>query len=181
MNLLRILLLSIPIILTGCFSDHPPLPEDWGKTAQTNNCPSFEGYYFSQGEGADDIGIVPSLYKVLINAPLNIHRIEYIRITQKKDSLIIQAFSDDTLREEKEIPLKTSNCINGFLQLDTHSKKDGINRDGVLGYEWNTLLLSKASDGALIVRRDSGGVGVVLLIPVAGSAHQWYRYPKIQK
>lgn len=166
----------VVLILTGCFSNHPPYPENWQETSKNNTCPALGGYYFSEGEGNEGVSVVPSLYKLLINNPLNLSPIDSIKINERDNILSVKAFSGGELREEREIAVDVKSCRNGFFQLDMPSQEGGVNRDGVVGYEWEKILLTKTPDGALIVRKDSGAVGIVLLIPVSGSAHEWYRY-----
>ena len=70
----------------------------------------------------------------------------------------------------------TNKCENGMLNIDQQEPEGFVAREGVVGYTWQSLWVTKDEFGSLIIRSDSGAVGIMLFIPVIGSEWNWYRF-----
>lgn len=63
-------------------------------------------------------------------------------------------------------------CEDGWLLLETSRWV----AENVSGFESTTYRFRKTNDGSMVVQVSSSGVGVVFVVPVAGSSTEWYRF-----
>ena len=77
------------------------------------------------------------------------------------------------------VNLRDVKCAKGLLEIKAQDPQGLVSGDNVIGYESNVIQLAKDYAGSLILRFDSKGFGIVMLIPFAGSDWQWYKFPPI--
>ena len=171
------LLLTLVIFMNSCVS-HPPYPQHWSGLQETQKCPRVEGDYSNTGEAENNSKYRPFLYTYLIGENRTAaERASLIKITQGTNSLLIEAYSDDTLLGRRVADFNPDDCENGFLKLQVPDYKTS----GWFGVDWAGIQISKAADSSLILRYNYGGVGFVLVFPVGGSSWNWYRFPNREK
>lgn len=146
-------------------------------TTTDGTCPELSGVYRDKGEGVPGQYrvFVPSLSYMLFHhqAPLkSAIRVEIRsldsnvwRLTSVSDSATV-ATRDVTAQEP---------CRMGEAKLADPNEEGWINREGVTGYEWSTMYLSRGSDNSLVLRFAGGGVGF-MGIPAAVTSTDWYRF-----
>jgi hypothetical protein len=170
--------LALAILINSCVFHHPSYPLHWSGLSENNVCPSVDGYYADIGEAENSSDYSPSLYASLIGGDLaGKDKVQFVKITKQTDKLLIEAFSKDRLIDKRVADFNSDDCENGFLKLAVPIPKPSR----FLGIEWESVQISRSTDGALILRRNSGGVGFVLVVPVAGSQWSWYRFLKVKQ
>jgi len=157
------------MMLCGCVS-HPNYPSGWAplESAQPD-CLSIGGVYHNVG-GGSRFGaphLAPRLFFDTKDRAL-FEGVDRVEIAVTKDrKLEITAFSRDRpLRMKQYLADKDEyRCDNGKIGMAHFTAFMGLARESVI--------LSKSTDGALIV--EDGAVGaLLLLIPVAG--FEWLRF-----
>ena len=81
-------------------------------------------------------------------------------------------FQEVVKKDENEV-----SCGDGLLKI---SNKSFVSDGGVLGKEWSVLGLVRSKD-YLMVRNESGAVGLFFLFPVAATATNWYRFRVVEE
>ena len=167
-------------MLVVSFVLRPEYPENWSDIPSKDIVPNLAGFYMCKGE--DQQGNKPSLYRALIAKDMVMENaIDYIKITQTETELLIEAYQQGSLIKKRVAQFKPKDSRDGFVRLKEPEPERGINREGVVGYEWCTYWLCKTSDGSLVIRCDSAAVGMVLMMPVLGVGRDWYRFPQYQR
>lgn len=169
-----IVLLSF-VFLSGCIS-HPDYPSEWPEISDTNKCPHIDGFY--SGVGKNQEGREANLYNLIFGG--NSKTVEAIEITTIDHEINIHAYDNNKIVDSRAISNELYKCNNSLIEIGEAIPEGGINREGVVGVAWGNTLLSNNINGNLVVRSDSGGVAVVLLIPVAGSMRSWYQFSAIE-
>ena len=163
-------------MLLGCVST-PSYPPAWSSLKVFDKCPNIEGYYIDEGESEEESDYKRSIFMDIIGGDyLRRDEVEFVNIIQKNNELLLEAYSDAELIGKRVAAFDTENCVDGFIEIEGPYPEGGVNRDGVVGYQWDSLKLAKTTDGSLILRKDSGAVGVVMVVPVAGTGWGWYRF-----
>lgn len=174
--LLSVFLVTMFVIT---YVTRPEYPENWSDIPPKDLVPNLTGFYMNAGE--DQRNNKPSLYQVLIaNDMVTEDAIDFIKITQTETELLIEAYQQGSLIKKRVAQLKPKNCKNGFVRLKEPKPERGINREGIVGYAWANYWLCKASDGTLVIRCDSAGVGLVLMFPMLGVQREWHRFSEYQ-
>ena len=87
------------------------------------------------------------------------------RVTAKVDNAIL------AVRD-----LTAHGCRMGEAEIKDPNEEGGVNRQGIVGYDWSALNLSRGSDSSLVVHHRSRAIGLMFLIPMVGSRWIWYRF-----
>ena len=180
LRIFKYLLLIIILSIYGCFS-HPKYPQNWSSVQKETKCPDIGGHYKNRGETETNGEYKPYLYSILFGGETkDIRSVKSIKIYQKTNELLFEAYANGSLFKSRVAKINPDDCGDGFIQINVPEPEGAINRDGVVGYTWEAIRISKDMQGNLIIRNDSSGVGIVLLIPVAGSQWSWYRFSQIK-
>lgn len=195
---LAIFLFSVGM-LTACVSIRDTgYPDNWAPRRQgsTNQCPAMAGTYLNQGErvpkggtdcftacgGLIDELDVGSMFRPF--TPLRDKRAKerIIEILQPANSILDVVAWKDVDGERKEMArLHLSadhgdfHCENGEMRLAPRIHAATVILVDFVAPE--TRVFSKASDGALIMKRTTSLVGHVLVVPMVVSSGEWIRWP----
>ena len=150
-------------------------PGNWEPIAAVPNdeCPDLTGEYLNVGE-------IPSRKYTVSLAAWVFPDWDYsdkpkaVRFQLTKDVLVIRTVGGS---QEKVLSLSRHfgefGCSKGALQIHGH---EGTNREGVAGFTSGTLALVRTRN-FLVMNSSGGGVGIVLLLPVAGYGNNYARFP----
>ena len=166
------------LVLPGCvFIDQ--YPSEWGvpRLTSDNTCPDISGIFRDRGERVNS-KFEPSLSNQLLQ-PRYWNTAETVEIKfLEPTQLLIRVFAGKQLLAESL--LSSSNrefeCRKGYVVI---KKGEFINREGVFGGEKRAFFFAP-SDNALIVKEDSSALGLMLLIPVAGTSTTWSQFHRIE-
>lgn len=182
--------------LTGCFSLQSP-PESWPapQLEQTIKCADLSGSYRNIGENAEGGKSWPLALKVFPTAAknwttANVETGERFRAAShvtfsgpNAKGLLIEAWQGDELigTIARSEPLGGGfSCDDGVLAVSLPVTATALS--GVFFDTFQQAKLSPASDGSLIVRTRSTGIGLgFYIIPVLGQFVTWDHYPKVSK
>jgi len=174
------LILSLAFILPGC-SSHAVYPGDWASLSPgaADGCPSLAGVYRNAGERAVPEGGSPQYSPPYLSSHFFADtaaaaRADRVRISDDGNAEItIALLGDDALPAPRVLQRQTHyRCEDGWLLLESSRWL----AENVSGFESMIYRLRKANDGAMVVQVDSSAVGIVFLVPVAGSSTEWYRF-----
>jgi hypothetical protein len=169
------------LVLQGCFYNRPDYPEGWEKLATDSGCPDLKGWYSDKGRTYAGVRYKPSIYLMLLGGMVKkMDDVELIQIMQSDEEVLIKAYAaNKSILEERSFRFASSNCRNGFLILDVPDTEEFESREGAVAYGWEGHALARARDGALILRIDSGAVGFVVAVPIAGKDRIWGRFEPV--
>jgi hypothetical protein len=166
----------------GCVVSHPAYPPAWAPLVRSPACPSLGGTYEDRGiEGETGASTFRS------------QSVSASRFFFPKDQIARSATTITVSEPEADtVEIVASNrnvslisrrlvaargdfrCRDGTIEF---SSSQLVGAQQVAGVQWDTLQLAKASDGALVLRHASSGVGLIVVVPAGGSEHRWYRFP----
>lgn len=155
----RLLPVLFLMLLSACVTSRPR-PADWPTDVVVTSVQQVEGNYAPAGVLARLIEAEEASF-------------DPVRIAAEGDALAFEFMLRDGTAKKV---LRRYALVDGWVEVGAG---DGSNRDGVLGYEKHRLALRPDAKGALIVRTRTTAVGVVLLIPVAGSQSGWARLERV--
>lgn len=179
-NIARLLALVAVAALPGC-SSHVAYPVEWGglSSAGGDRCPSLSGVFRNAGEialleGDSPRYSSPHLSHYFFADAAAAARADHVRITGDANvGLTVALLGEEaslaplTLQRQEDY-----RCEEGWLLMkSTHSVAEQVS-----GFEFVTYRFRKTNDGALVVRISSSGVGVIFVVPVAGSSTEWHRF-----
>jgi len=160
-------------LVAGCVF-HTQYPRDWPALAAkgTDHCPSMTGYFenfFSETTGPKDL---PPL-SVLLGIDRGGRVLAFVQNPDQK--LVVRATdsSGSIIIEEKALDYT---CDEDGIQLGGHY---GIHDANVVGtISRDSLRLTRATDGSLVVRRQSTDFVLILGVIPGGfvSGADWYRF-----
>lgn len=167
-------------ITSGC-SSHGVYPEEWDALSSVNgdSCPVITGVFRNPGERAVPPGGSPQYSPPFLSsfffedtaAAAGARR---VRITGHAESQLSIELLGGHMSPGPRI-LQTQEhyrCEDGWLLM----KSFNWIAENASGFESITYRFRKANDDALVVQVSSSGVGVVFVIPFAGSSSEWYRF-----
>lgn len=170
-----LLSLIIFILLCSCAS-HEKYPPEWHtlKTEHSSNCSKIIGKYENSGESTHP-EYKPELSSLLFpdkkfapqatHISFTFHEPDIVDIAVWENSTTI--FHQRFAQQEGEVY-----CEDGLLKIDLNKN---VNQGGALATEWSTLSLGKSQD-SLIVKNENGAIGMMFLIPIAGTGTSWYKF-----
>ncbi len=177
----------VALFITSCVS-YQKLPSDWASTGTSSGdkCPQIAGKYNNIGEDAnkDEQHLVMLFFekessrdRALRDSLL--YRTTHISFQQKdQDSLSIIAWRDKEMLCSKTLSLKAGDfkCEDGWLIFNsTILLAGGL----VMTKNWQTIRVSRSGD-YLLVKMEEIGVGIIFLVPAAGSDTAWMRFPAVE-
>ena len=166
---------------SGCTSN-AVYPSDWPSidASSSSTClSSLVGEYHNAGEygrtnGGSQRYSPPYLSSYFFVDKAEAARADRIRITEPADGVLrvelpgaAPAVSRIELRAGKDY-----RCEGGRLVIESSH----FVAENVSGHESNAYYFARAQDSSLVVQIDSSAVGLVLVIPVAGSSTEWQRF-----
>ncbi len=169
-------LLSI-LLISSC-ATHEEYPNKWEQIhhLSSTDCVNISGKYNNTGVSSTP-GYEPELsWKLFPDYELKNKVTSISFLFQEPEILSITLWNNDEAIYVKDF-LKHKNdfyCEDGLIKIKI---KKNINREGVLASEWSTLGFSKAKNN-LIVKNENGAIGMMFLIPVAGTGTNWYKFEK---
>jgi hypothetical protein len=174
------LIFFLAFMMPGC-SSHGVYPGDWAGLSPDGvvGCPSLAGDYWNAGERAVPEGgspqyAPPYLSSFFFADTAAAARANGLRISGDANAgLTISLRGGDALPAPLDLRRQTHyRCEDGWLLLESSRWL----AENVSGFESMTYRLRKANDGAIVVQVHASAVGVVFLVPVAGSSIEWYRF-----
>jgi hypothetical protein len=176
----RALLATAALLLCGCASQ--PYPQDWAAPVRTTGCAAVTGLY--GGNREESAGV---LYLTLVPEPdsskeeeerhTTSAKIDRVEIAANGPKSLVLHFRDAT-QEIATLRYPDAECGSDGVTVTYYGGMTYGRTNPVAGYERDTATLSKAADGALIMRRHESAAGLVyMFLPIAASDSRWSRYP----
>lgn len=178
------LVLVIAVVAPGC-SSHGVYPVEWGglSPAVGDSCPTLAGEFQNAGERAVPQGgspqySPPNLSSYFLADTATAARAKRVRLTGDADeALKVELFGENIALEPLILQRQEDyRCEDGWLLLESSRWM----AEQVSGFESLTYRLRKADDGSLVVQVRASGVGVIFVVPVAGSSTEWHRFPPVE-
>jgi len=172
---LKILPLIIVIMLYSC-AYHDEYPKGWSPISNTAKlqCVDISGHYRNIGE-SETPNYQPMLsWKLFKSSEFSLDptHVSFSFIENNKLKVTLWENGQEIFAKAFEKSSKGYFCEEGLIKIDT---REYLNRDGVVGTEWHVLGFTKIDDD-LIVKDENGAIGMMLLIPVAATGTNWYRF-----
>ncbi|MEX1299297.1 MAG: hypothetical protein AB1Z38_02430 [Desulfotignum sp.] len=164
----------------GC-SSHGVYPVEWGalSPAGGNSCPLLSGVFQNAGERAVPEGGSPQYSPPYLSSyffadTAAAARAKRVRITgDPNGDLMIELLGEDVSLEPVILQRQDGyRCEDGWLLLAASRRM----AENVSGFESMTYRFRRTYEGAMVVQVSSSGVGVVFVVPVAGSSTEWHRF-----
>ncbi len=172
--------LVVVLVAPGC-SSHGVYPVEWGglSPASGNSCPPLAGVFQNAGERAVPEGGSPQYSPPFFSSffftdTAAAARAKRVRITGDANAeLTVELLGEDASLEPRILQRQDDyRCEDGWLLLESSRWM----AENVSGFESMTYRFRKTYEGAMVVQVNSSGVAVVLVVPVAGSSTEWYRF-----
>lgn len=179
-NSVRYLVLVAFVVAPGC-SFHSVYPVEWGGFSPVvgNSCPSLAGVFQNAGErsvpeGGSPRYSPPYLASYFLADSAAAARANRVRVTGDAEAeLAVELLGEEPPLEPRILQRGDHyRCEDGWLLLETSRWV----AENVSGFESTTYRFRRTNDGAMVIQESSSGVGVVFVVPVAGSATEWYRF-----
>ena len=172
------------LLLCGCVESGESYPGNWAAPVRLASCADVAGLYRGTGERAGEPGSAVQLYLMLIPETeireQNEARIrtgaaiDRIEIAIDRPNALVVRFRDAT-RVIATMDYPAQACGPDGVVVETYSGDARDNQNPLLGHQHEMLTLSKAADGALLVRRSEHTAGS--FVPVSVSNSDWTRFP----
>jgi len=174
----------------GCIST-TSYPDDWSPlgTNAALQCPNLTGSYENYGLSAADSGhsYRPMLARVFFpqDGPGStvLKAVSHMTVNDEgADGIVVKAWVGDELLAERRLTASQLPCIEGSRVLhETEFYGTGLYLIPlpIVTYSSIEHLISLAADGSLVMQNKDFGMGVALVIPVAGKGQGWYTFPRI--
>jgi hypothetical protein len=181
MRALRILIATLPLFLLSACVANRPYPESWSPLPlpPTEDCRHFEGSYGDRGEMPGFAG-QPSLTQQLFGTSSGWKRATRVSFSlQRDDVLEVTVWEGMSLLFTRTLTSQAGQftCEAGRLVV---RDRRGVSGPGVAGLESVTITLS-ATDDYLVAQVKDFGVGLAMILPVAGTTTSWYRFPRARE
>lgn len=157
-------------LLAGCVSTQS-LPPTWGAPplAAGGTCDWLNGDFTDEGQS--DGNYKPSLLLTLGGKRVSHGTTRMLYVA----GAMLKLGTDETGSSALTFATADFRCADGVLTL---KRSVGHSRDGVLGHEQFNHVLYE-SNGYLVIKTTSSAMGMLLLIPVAGSDTYFYRFKRV--
>jgi hypothetical protein len=180
--MLRRALLAMTASLALCGCANQPYPQDWAAPVRTAGCAAVTGLY--GGKGRESAG---QLYLLLgpvsessqddMKRIATVSAIDRVEIASDGPKTLVLHFRDAT-QEIATLRYPDAECGSDGVTVVYYAGMTRGRTNPLAGVEHDTATLSKAADGALIVRRHETDAGLVyMFLPVGMSDSSWSRYP----
>lgn len=174
------LVLVVVLVAPSC-SSHGVYPVEWGDLSPSSgdSCPSLAGVFQNAGERAVPEGGSPQYSPPYLSSyffadTAAAARANRVRITgDANEELTVELLGEDASLEPRILQRQAHyRCEDGWLLL----KSSRWIAENVSGFESMTYRFRKTHEGAMVVQVSSSAVGVVFVVPVAGSSTEWHRF-----
>lgn len=166
---------------SGCTS-YAVYPSNWPSidaSSSTDCLSSLVGEYHNAGEYGSTNGGSPRYSPPYLSSYFFANqaaaaRADRVRISKAaEEGLRIELVDGDQALAPVEIRAeKDFRCESGWVIIESSR----FVAENVSGHESNAYHFKRAQDGSLVVKIDSSAVGLVLVMPVAGSSTEWQRF-----
>ncbi len=165
-------LILATFVFCGCALSHPAYPADWAPLeASGTSCGSIAGRYEDWGDDA-----YPASH-FLFPRNSKAGAANTLALKESEAGVIEISTWRDTERATTQRRLVASandyQCRDGVIELST---REFVGGGQAAGIETNAVRLMKSSDGALVIKHTSSGIGVCVIVPCGGSVDKWYRF-----
>jgi len=183
--------LLVPFIVAACVFDNPDYPRGWASIAKASDpCAILGGIYSEVGAYDPNSFVVKNVVGHSVVAHLSSmlgvfgaygNRVEIVYDDER--ALRIRSFLDEmkvgeVLYSERD---KTLSCGSEGAAINRRKAPQG-HGNVLLGVETDTTFLSKATDGALVVKQSSASAGLVfMMVPAGGSQSVWSHFAPARK
>jgi len=171
------IIVAIPLLISSCMSIQK-YPSEWPPLIDIEDqiCPNISGSYVNDGEKTD--GIITSL--------LGKWEATHFQINQLHDDTLEILFLDNDTLVDKNIYSKKKgeySCTPEGVRISFGTKASTQIGEGLMpvSLNWASLYLTKNTDGELVVKATSSGMGLVVVFPVAGYAADYARFKQKQE
>jgi hypothetical protein len=179
--------IGLVILMLNACSFREPYPQEWAALKDVpGDCPNIAGTFYDFGqidpESAKTTGAIwrhASLIGAVSRSRKAASATHVVIAQPDGEHLTFVAWQDEALLETMTYSRRNGDykCEAGFVRFDTSEGWFGDPGGEVMGYEKGSNSFGKSEDGALIMRTESGGFGLVyLFIPAAVSESHWYRF-----
>ncbi|HEY7752614.1 MAG TPA: hypothetical protein VH856_02240 [Steroidobacteraceae bacterium] len=178
-------------LLSGCVS-LGPYPDSWAPRAElaSGECPSIDGEYWNEGEYLEKSGKEPDWRKSQLvyplrnpaDPPLQIFDRElrdglaepYLKVALRRDQarLHVLATRQDGATVSHELAIDAS-CSDSMIRIWSGF----LDEEPFYGRE--SLSMTRAADGSLLVRRAGWAFANLIIVPAAIIESGWTRYPPV--
>lgn len=176
------------LLLSSCVS-HQKYPLEWPPLISIANekCPDISGIFVNEGERPDktkrylsDAFEKTEMYKDIGQRKKDVD-VTHVKINRPdNDTLEILFWNNDTLVDKNIYSRKKKeySCTPEGIRIPLGSGVSSQMGEGIIpvGINWLTLYLTKNTDGELVIRYTSSGVGLALIVPIAGSTSDYVRF-----
>ena len=176
----RGLILAAPaFFLFSACAVHRPYPAAWEPLPPppTADCRHFDGKYRDRGEIPGIPQAQPSLTQLLFGTSSGWKRATLVSFSLKEnDTLEVTVWEGMNSLFTRTLTSQAGHfaCEAGRLVI---RDRRGVSGRGVAGFESVTVTLSTTGDN-LVAQVTDVGVGLALILPVAGTTTSWYRFPR---
>lgn len=176
-------------VASGCVFKEP-YPDQWNAISVVlGECPEINGTFSDNGEldpAEIEGGLGEHYWQTTLSSKFFLERenadpVSYIEIIQNQSGFIrFVGWNGDEI--EFDQTFSTSNedftCKSGFIEFV--GDRDCEVGEGIMACATPEVHLNRNNEGALIIRHNSRGFGLVYLIPAAVSEWHWYRFMPYQ-
>lgn len=172
------------VLSSGC-SSHGAYPVEWGglSASPADSCPSLAGEFQNAGEravpqGGSPQSSPPYLSSYFLADTAAAARATRVRITGDANTeLMVEALGEAASPEPRVLQRQEDyRCEDGWLVLASSRWV----AEQVSGFESMTYRFRRANDGALVVQVSASALGVIFVVPIAGSSTEWHRFPPVE-
>ncbi|CAM3316984.1 hypothetical protein [Halomonas lysinitropha] len=172
------------VLSSGC-SSHGTYPVEWGGLSASpgDSCPSLTGVYRNAGERAVPEGGSPQYSPPYLSSYFHANsttavRAKRVRITGDANAELMVEALDEAAPLEQRILQRQEDylCEDGWLLLESSRWV----AEQVSGFESMTYRFTRANDGTLVVQVSASALGVIFVVPVAGSSTEWHRFQPVE-
>lgn len=177
------------LLLASSCMLHRKYPAEWSPLIPTENeeCPDISGTFVNQGEDVDkrtryfsDAFGKTEMYKSTARRKIEA-TVTHVRIVRPDEDKLEISFWNDSSLVDKNIYSRDKGqyiCTAEGIRIPLGSALYSQMGEGIVpvGVGWLTLYLTKNLDGDLIVKYASSGIGLALIVPVAGSSSGYARF-----
>ncbi len=178
---MRVIIFPIVLLVaatqTGCIViSNPSYPKEWASVeGQPEICTVLPGNYLNSGKAGEQGKGAPPLVALLFREAKPATN---VRIQKKAETtFLLESEASGAIVNSRTIEAK---CGATQLTIPPEEPEGFVNREGVVGYQYDSTEVRVSKDGALVVRTTTGGFGIMLLVPAGGFESRWFHYPNAE-
>ena len=172
-------------VISGCVFQEP-YPNQWKEiSAVPGQCPKINGTFSDNGEldpAEIEEGLGERYWQTTLSSKFFLVRedvgpVSHVEIIQDQIDVIrfVGRNGDEVVFDETfSARNKDFTCTSGFIEFVGNRECEVV--EGVMACATPEVHLSRTNEGALIMKYNSRGFGLVYLIPTVVSEWHWYRF-----